>query len=479
MSRPDILDDVLAAGGRLHFDGRLRLTMPESAPALDLAQLDWLRELKQAAAGLAEQADVRTAHLTALTYSARAIVRATSMEPDSTRFNVLFYGLVSPEFDGERLLSMLRRLPTLAPGLFFRFGWAGAIPFQLGPVADPHWLQTRFGEPTGPEQARVLADGLARRPFDLDTEPGVRAQVCALFDGRHSLALVVHHAVCDLNTFGSVMKRLAHAATDGPANGNSPDEGPRVADDVVLANRAALLDAGAKRERWTQRLQQHPDCLLTEFMRADDPREMRRECHLSPAERNAWRQAAGRMDTTSFGLACSVLADGLLLLSERSAVLFSVVSDGLAVSQRPPAGGSFADIAAVLATRPPASSPSLSSLARDIAGSLADRLPSVHLRSQIRTQLRSVVAELMPVNLVWHQQTRAQRGAMQRLFTQVDALCEQVGPVAPIVIEITDDGQSLRICARITVAESCQPLAQHLIDLFLQQVRALSQPHSS
>ena len=164
----------------------------------------------------------------------------------------------------HEILRLAIRLVDGVPTQVFHPSWPGIA------VVD---LSDRAGE----ERESAISDALreeATRPFDLQSDPPLRAMVLRLGEADHVLALTLHHLVCDRPSLGVLFRELEQlytAAVEGTPVRLPPL--PLQFGDVAAWQRARAEDASLEADvaYWTAQLRSAPTVL---DLPADRPRSL-------------------------------------------------------------------------------------------------------------------------------------------------------------------------------------------------------------
>ncbi|MFL6199525.1 MAG: MupA/Atu3671 family FMN-dependent luciferase-like monooxygenase [Thermoanaerobaculia bacterium] len=164
-----------------------------------------LRGLEEPAIPAAES---EAADVYPLTYGQRALWFLDRLSPASAAYNIASAARVRGELDPARLRAALAALAARHAVLRTRFEAVEDQPRQrIVPELDAG-LVLRVEDASGwsPQRCSERLDEEARRPFDLEAGPPLRALLLAHSAREHSLLLVFHHLVCD---FWSLVVLLA------------------------------------------------------------------------------------------------------------------------------------------------------------------------------------------------------------------------------------------------------------------------------
>jgi amino acid adenylation domain-containing protein len=198
------------------------------------------------------------------------------VEPASAFYNVHAAARLEGRLDVEALRRALTELVRRHEALRTTFATVDGDPVQV--VADPAPVRLEVADltalPAASREARALAaaSAEARRPFDLETGPLLRASLQRLGAEDHVLAITIHHLAADGWSLGIVFRELRTLYAAFAAGRPSPLPEPELQyRDYALWQRAWLSGEilGAQIAYWRDRLAGAPDLLA---LPADRPR---------------------------------------------------------------------------------------------------------------------------------------------------------------------------------------------------------------
>ncbi len=212
------------------------------------------------------------------------------------------------------------------------FGTVDGTPRQriLPPAPVPVRVFTRLDTDRAAAEEQLGVE--AARPFDLATEPPLRAYLVRLADGTLLLGLLLHHIACDGESAAvftdRLFRRIAAHRTGAPAP-EAPDL--RFVDHLLADAPDRARRAAADRQYWTGRLTEHPPFphLPADGARGGSagPAGLAR-CELGEADSRDLRSLAARNGTTVFTVVLATAARLLNRLTGLTAVTFGTPVSG-------------------------------------------------------------------------------------------------------------------------------------------------------
>ncbi|MFJ3311178.1 condensation domain-containing protein, partial [Streptomyces sp. NPDC086549] len=179
-----------------------------------------------------------------LSFAQRRLWFLHRMEGASATYNIPLALRLSGDLDEQALRGALADVVARHQSLRTVFAESDGVPFQR--VLDPDEVRTRV--PLTVTSRDLLPERLAqaaRYPFDLASEPPLRAELFELARDEHVLLIVIHHIAGDGWSTGPLSRDLAAAYT-ARCRGGKPDWSPLPVQyaDYTLWQRDLLGDPG-------------------------------------------------------------------------------------------------------------------------------------------------------------------------------------------------------------------------------------------
>ncbi len=147
-----------------------------------------------------------------LSYAQQRLWFMQQLEPGTAAYNISMAIRLEGDFDVGALRSSLQDVVARHEALRTRFELQAGQPVQVIDEPTDVDLAVRdlreVAEGEREEQARLMADREAARPFDLERGPVWRAHVFQLGAQDHVLLLCIHHVACDGWSMGILVKEL-------------------------------------------------------------------------------------------------------------------------------------------------------------------------------------------------------------------------------------------------------------------------------
>ncbi|MFL6284239.1 MAG: amino acid adenylation domain-containing protein [Pyrinomonadaceae bacterium] len=145
-------------------------------------------------------------------YAQQRLWLIEQLEPGAAAYNVPSAISLSGKLDAAALVASLREIVRRHEALRTRFTSVDGLPAQV--IEQGVELDVKTVDLTGlkdiesEERAKELAREEARRPFDLERAPLMRATLLRLSDEEHVLLLTMHHIVSDGWSTGVLVREL-------------------------------------------------------------------------------------------------------------------------------------------------------------------------------------------------------------------------------------------------------------------------------
>lgn len=203
-----------------------------------------------------------------LSYGQERIWLQCQVSPNPALFNIAMLARIGGRLDAAALQSSLGEIIRRHEVLRSGFASDDGVP-RLFYLPDTDFSVERIDLRSLAEEAqnceiRALSHAEARKPFDLDAPPLMRATLLILGAERHVLLLTIHHIVWDGWSSGLLIEeiaRLYEAKTKGGRNPLAP-LAVQYGDFAYWHRRLMASEAGGKQlEYWTRRLAGLPDLL--------------------------------------------------------------------------------------------------------------------------------------------------------------------------------------------------------------------------
>ncbi len=199
------------------------------------------------------------------------------LQPDSDQYNIPAFFRVQGLLDTTAFEAALREIVRRHEVLRTRFLRVDGTPEQIIDETSDFVVERADLTDMPPEQREVEVRRLARKeakqPFDLATDPVLRAKLLSLSDDEHALFLTVHHIAADGWSLGILMRELTPLYEAFRRNEPSPlPELTLQYADFSVWQRKWLSDTVLDRQLdyWRQRLDGAPPAL---DLPADRPRQ--------------------------------------------------------------------------------------------------------------------------------------------------------------------------------------------------------------
>lgn len=243
-----------------------------------------------------------------LSYAQQRLWFLHRMEGPSATYNVPLAHRISGRLDRAALAAALGDVVERHESLRTIFAETDGVPHQV--VLDTVSVKPVVTETSETELDRALRKA-STRPFDLGTEPPIRAELISLGPDEQVLLLVVHHIACDGWSLSRLWSDLALAYAARHA-GRAPDWKPLPVrySDFALWQRRLLddTDVSARQlEFWTETLSGLPEQLAL------------------PGDRPRPPVASYRGDTVRFALPAQLHQALIGLAQDGNATLFMVL----------------------------------------------------------------------------------------------------------------------------------------------------------
>jgi len=151
--------------------------------------------------------------LSPLSFSQQRMWFLDRLEPESSSYNLAFPVLLRGPLDIRALEASLNEIAGRHEILRTNFKLADDRPVQFTRANRPLALPVSDLRNLSAEQqwarADLLAEQESRRPFDLTSDPLIRAALLILGDREHRLILTMHHIVSDAWSIGILVREVA------------------------------------------------------------------------------------------------------------------------------------------------------------------------------------------------------------------------------------------------------------------------------